>query len=105
MRLMKVFQEARIREALVELQKEEKLPAGALPPVVVEHPKDDSFGEYTTNIALLLAKRAGKKPLAIAEMLKAKISGGNIEKVKVAPPRYPNFFFSLLPPPTPSFLL
>jgi arginyl-tRNA synthetase len=73
----------------------------AMPTIEVTRPKNESFGDYTTNIALVLAKLVGKSPMEIAEVLKGEIlkqvqndEVSMIEKVDVAAPGYINFSFS-----------
>lgn len=70
---MKQALQKKIEMALQALQEAGALPVFVLPPVSVERPKDDRFGEYTTNVALVLSKLAKKSPVDIAELLKEKI--------------------------------
>ncbi len=64
--------------------------------VLIEHPKDKNHGDYATNLALILAKRAGLPPRKLAEeMVQTLKSGHNyILKVEVAGPGFINFFLS-----------
>lgn len=78
--------------ALGELQEAGALPVFVLPPISVERPKDDQFGEYTTNVALVLSKLAKKSPMEIAELLKEKLVSLDFEKVEVVRPGYINFY-------------
>ena len=53
--------------------------------VALERPKNETFGDYSTNIALVLAKERGKSPLDVANELahalqKEKIGG--VEKIE-----------------------
>lgn len=91
---MKNLLEQKIRTILEELQKAGALSDFVLPEIRVERPKDEQFGEYTTNIALVLAKLAGKSPMEIAELLKDKLALGELEKIEVVKPGYINFYFS-----------
>lgn len=62
-------------------------------------PPDEKMGDYSTNLALVLAKKEGKNPMEIGEKLAADLSGdkdlkdifGEIEAVK---PGFINFKFS-----------
>ncbi|MBI2123639.1 MAG: arginine--tRNA ligase [Candidatus Wildermuthbacteria bacterium] len=68
-------------------------------PVVFEHPENAEHGDYSTNIALVLAKKLGKNPREVAEsIVKAtsyKLQATNfVEKVEVAGPGFINFFLS-----------
>ena len=94
MRSMKTILEKKIREALALLQEAGTLPAFDIPPVLVERPKDDQFGEYTTNIALVLAKPTRKNPMELAELLKEHLQDSAFEKIEVARPGYLNFYVS-----------
>ncbi|MFD3446748.1 arginine--tRNA ligase [Microbacteriaceae bacterium 4G12] len=65
-----------------------------IPNVVLEVPKDKSHGDYSTNMAMQLARVAKKAPRMIAEELvnhfdKAKAS---IEKMEIAGPGFINFY-------------
>lgn len=63
----------------------------------VEYPKDEKFGDYATNAALVLAKKVGKSPMEIAESLKSQVESlksVEFEKIEVAAPGYVNFFLS-----------
>ena len=62
----------------------------------VEYPKDEKFGDYATNVALVLAKKVGKSPMEIADQI-VKLLGGQIveiAKIEVAMPGYVNFYLS-----------
>ncbi|MCE7897923.1 arginine--tRNA ligase [Candidatus Microgenomates bacterium] len=45
------------------------MPENGVPDFSVSHPKDESHGDYATNLALLLAKNLGKNPREVAEKL------------------------------------
>ncbi|GAB2474071.1 arginine--tRNA ligase [Jatrophihabitans fulvus] len=66
--------------------------AGTVPDdVVVERPKNPEHGDYATNVALRLAKPAGKPPREVAEALAARLrETSGIEKVDVAGPGFLN---------------
>lgn len=90
----------KIVTVLQELQKKGVLPAFTLPVIDVERPKDDQFGEYTTNVALVLSKLAEKSPMEIAELLKDKLFDGaqsennSFQKIEIAGPGHINFYLS-----------
>jgi len=53
---------------------------------------DPKFGDYSTNVAMILAKRAGEKPEEIANSIVKNIKNDEIfEKVEVAQPGFINF--------------
>lgn len=58
---------------------------------------DKDFGDFSTNIALQVAKKMSKNPRQVAEEIKAKIDQQNsklIEKVEIAGPGFINIFVS-----------
>ncbi len=59
---------------------------------MVEIPRDNTNGDYSTNIAMRLAKSLHKKPLDIANELKASLNDEVIAKVEVAGPGFINFW-------------
>ncbi|MGH6657294.1 MAG: arginine--tRNA ligase [Actinocrinis sp.] len=59
--------------------------------ITVERPKNRDHGDYATNIALQLAKAAGKPPRAVAEILAARLAAASgIKKVDIAGPGFLN---------------
>lgn len=65
----------------------DKLPAKP----VVERPKNPEHGDYATNVAMQLAKPAGKPPRVIAEVLAGKLAEAEgISEVDVAGPGFLN---------------
>ena len=66
--------------------------AVALPETVtVERPKDRAHGDYATNVALRLAKEAGRPPRAVAELLATRLGAADgIASVDVAGPGFLN---------------
>ena len=89
----------KIRSAIEALQKEGVLSVFDIPEIRVERPKDEQFGEYTTNVALMISKQAGKNPREIAEYISQQITKNNqqgnaFEKIEVAGPGHLNFYLS-----------
>ena len=60
--------------------------------VMVEIPRDNSNGDYSSNIAMRLAKSLKKKPADIANELKGSLVSDEISKVEVAGPGFINFW-------------
>ncbi|MFE2105474.1 arginine--tRNA ligase [Kitasatospora sp. NPDC059463] len=59
--------------------------------VTVERPKNRDHGDYATNVALQLAKAAGKPPRAVAEVLADRLRGiTGVAKVDIAGPGFLN---------------
>ncbi|MDK8601381.1 arginine--tRNA ligase [Trueperella bernardiae] len=62
-----------------------------LPDVKVERPRSREHGDWATNVALQLAKKAGTNPRALAELLKGRIAGSEaIAAVDIAGPGFMN---------------
>ncbi len=63
---------------------------------VVERPVNNLFGDYTTNVAMVLARKQGKSPTEIANEIKNKLDNvidkDVIEKIEVAGNGYINFY-------------
>lgn len=58
----------------------------------VEKPKNSKFGDYSTNIAMLIAKKVKKSPREIAEIFVKDINFQLFEKIEIAGPGFVNFF-------------
>ena len=57
-------------------------------------PKQESFGDLSSNIALLISKQMKENPLGVAEKIKAKLLNKNIKNIDaitVTPPGFINF--------------
>ncbi|ADU61304.1 MAG: arginine--tRNA ligase [Pseudodesulfovibrio sp.] len=62
---------------------------------VIEPPKDRQFGDMSVNVAMMLAKQAGKPPRAIAEEIAAAMADDpRIARVDIAGPGFLNFTFA-----------
>jgi arginyl-tRNA synthetase len=83
-----------IRRAMARAQERGELAEGRLPPLIVEYPRDERHGDYTTNVAMTMASQTGRPPRAIAETIVRFIEDaeGIIERVEVAGPGFINFF-------------
>ncbi|NMB38534.1 MAG: arginine--tRNA ligase [Firmicutes bacterium] len=86
---------ALIASALEQIIDQGMLNISDLPEINLEIPRDKSHGDFASNIALVLAKPAGKKPREIAEMIVENIDDQKfIDKVDIAGPGFINFFLS-----------
>jgi arginyl-tRNA synthetase len=66
-----------------------------IPEFQVEHPEKREFGDYSTNLAFLIAKELKKKPIEIANQIAKSIQKEKIfERVEVKEPGFINFFLS-----------
>ena len=60
-------------------------PADApIPDLVVERPKDRSHGDFSTNVAMLLAKPARSNPRALTQALLPALQGRRIARYRLA---------------------
>ena len=68
--------------------------------VVLEHPADFKNGDYSTNVALACAKKAGKNPRELAEAIVATLRQAQgefseqVREIQVAGPGFINFYLS-----------
>ena len=62
--------------------------------IIIETPKDTSYGDYSTNIAMLLTKTLKKNPMEIAELIEKEISSDIISKIEIVKPGFINIFLS-----------
>ncbi|GAA2525382.1 arginine--tRNA ligase [Rarobacter incanus] len=68
---------------------------GAAARVVLERPKQREHGDWTTNIALQLAKGAGRKPRDLAASIAAALSDvAGVDRVEIAGPGFLNITLS-----------
>ena len=84
-----------IEQALIGLQQSEILPADFQPNIQVAPSKDPSQGDFASNIAMMLARIAGKPPKELANLIVAQISTHDvIDKIEIAGPGFINFFIA-----------
>ncbi|WP_079506236.1 arginine--tRNA ligase [Mesobacillus jeotgali] len=80
-----------IKQAIIKgnLAEEAQIPA-----VILETPKEKAHGDYSTNMAMQLARVAKKAPRQIAEQLIENFdkSKASIEKIEIAGPGFINFY-------------
>lgn len=90
-----------VKERLKDEIKASVLKAGLaeetqIPDVLLELPKEKSHGDYSTNMAMQLARVAKKAPRAIAEAIVENFDKekGSIEKIEIAGPGFINFYMN-----------
>ena len=86
-----------LQKAVKELQKEEVLPKFEIPEIKIEHPREKIYGDYATNIAIVIARKAGKNPMEIGEIIKSKVKSQKskvFDEIETAKPGFINFFLS-----------
>ena len=86
MTLLRVLQE-RLRAACVDCGIDEADAGRAS----LSHAADLRFGDYQSNVAMVLSKSAKRSPRDLAEALKASIEVGDIGEVEIAGPGFLNF--------------
>jgi len=86
-----------IKKAVMTLQKKKELKKFKVPEILVEKPKEENHGDYSSNIALQVAGLTKKRSFIVAELLKEEINEEKpnfLEKVGVVKPGFINFFLS-----------
>src|SRR5262245_23463787 len=78
--------EKALRKAL-----QSEAPQFADAPIVLERPKQAGHGDFSSNIAMQLAKSLKTNPRQLAAALVSRISGDFLEKAEVAGPGFINF--------------
>jgi len=81
-----------IHGALATLRAQQVLPDDMTPAFVVERTRNREHGDFACNVALTLAKQAGRKPRDIATAITAVIDDPRIEHIEIAGPGFINFF-------------
>ena len=85
------------QKSIKELQKEGVFQKFEIPEIRIEHPEEKIHGDYSTNVAMVIAKKVKKNPLEIARVLVNKLISLKVykfyfERVEVAAPGFINFF-------------
>ena len=82
-----------IREAINDTLNTLGLPDGKF---VVEHPVDTNHGDYSCNVAMVIAKEVGKAPRVIAEQLLVALEGKieYVDRIEIAGPGFINFYLA-----------
>jgi arginyl-tRNA synthetase len=86
-----------IEKAIKELQVKKKLPQFDILEIIIEHPEEKNYGDYSTSIAMKIGKEIKKDPMKTAENLKSQISNLKIdlfEKIEAVSPGFINFYLS-----------
>ncbi len=90
---MKDTIESLLSQALQGLIDDGTIPAA--PKLQITRTRDSAHGDFTSNVAMMLSKPAGKPPRDIAQRLvEAMPDDAAIEKVEIAGPGFINFFLS-----------
>lgn len=90
---MKQYLEDILEQTFKQLIADEIVPPETEPRILVERTKDKQHGDMATNLAMVLAKSARKKPRDLAEAIVARLPAeSRITKVEIAGPGFINFF-------------
>ncbi|MCP6718472.1 MAG: arginine--tRNA ligase [Patescibacteria group bacterium] len=86
-----------IKDSIKKLQKSKEFAGFDVGEIKVEIPEKEIHGDYSTNIAMIIAKKTNKNPIETAELLtenfKTEISN-LFERIKIVKPGFINFFIS-----------
>jgi len=90
---LKALIEKHLTSALASLKSNGSIPEDIDPKISVTRTRDPSHGDFACNLAMMLAKPAGKAPRDIAQMLVDALPDNNdIREVAIAGPGFINFF-------------
>ena len=82
-----------ITQAVNKLQQQGTLDASLQPKIQVTRTRDVAHGDFASNIAMLLAKPAGRNPRELAQaLIDALPDNEHVHKVEIAGPGFINFF-------------
>lgn len=85
-----------IKQALEESKRSGELTFESIPEITLEPPKNKAFGDFTTNVALILASQTGMSAWEVAGHIVRRIGtlGGLVERAEVAGPGHINFYLT-----------
>jgi arginyl-tRNA synthetase len=84
-----------VQQALESLTAQRQLPADLEPRIQIDRTRDQSHGDLASNIALTLAKPAGKNPRELAALICEALPESSIlERTEIAGPGFINFYLS-----------
>lgn len=82
-----------VRDAIVRLEGDGRLPSESSNAIQVTRPKDKAHGDFACNVALVLAKRAGRAPRELAQAIVEQLPQDNlIARAEIAGPGFINFY-------------
>ena len=84
-----------LTQALSSLKSHDVIPAELSPKIVITRTKDRAHGDFACNLAMMLAKPAGKNPREVAQLIiDALPENDQLDKIEIAGPGFINFFVS-----------
>jgi arginyl-tRNA synthetase len=83
-----------IYDSIRRCMDKELLNSREIPPLVLESPREKDYGDYATNIAMVMTAREGKPPQEVARIILSQFEDedGVIEKAEIAGPGFINFY-------------
>ncbi len=82
-----------IKNAIEGARKDGLITGASIPEIVLDKPKKEEFGDFSTNIAMLLAPVEKKAPREIAKAIAERVSASTgVSKCEVAGPGFINIF-------------
>lgn len=80
--------------AIQRAQKRGELAEGEIPPIDVEYPRDERYGDYASSIAMAIASQMGEEPKGIAQVIIKNIEdpGGIIDRAEIGGPGFINLY-------------
>ncbi|MDH5516344.1 MAG: arginine--tRNA ligase [Gammaproteobacteria bacterium] len=82
-----------LKQTVESMQANNTLPADLQPDIQLSSTKDPSHGDFATNLAMMLAKPAGKNPREMATLIIDNIPANDLlDNVDIAGPGFINFF-------------
>ncbi|MDX1459761.1 MAG: arginine--tRNA ligase, partial [Xanthomonadales bacterium] len=90
---MKEHIEELLIQSLLHLKRDKVIPSKAGLEPQVERTRSPEHGEFASNLALVLAKQAGKPPRELAEAIVERLPNSRqVERTEIAGPGFINFF-------------
>lgn len=87
--------EVLLKQALEQMATEQQLGLPEVYSVAIERPRDPSHGDFSSNVAMVMAKSLSMNPRVLAERIIASIKGHEfIERMDIAGPGFINFTLS-----------
>jgi len=87
-----------IEKAIKDLQRESEFPIFEIEQIIIDYPRDKSHGDYSSNIAMVLARILKKPPIEVADILAGELKksqkGNILEKIEAVQPGFVNFYIS-----------
>jgi len=84
-----------LQKTIKKLQKGKKFPKFEFSEIKTDYSENKIYGDYSTSIAMQIARFTKKNPMEVAEVIKSKIKGQKskiIERLEIAKPGFLNFF-------------